>query len=101
MLNTKHLSQAGFSDVYDYNDYLESLNFSWEEGDNKGNDKIGDYRPDNVAYEPLEQNPDNDPAITRRNDERKKNKSYIDMPNIKSMTFLNPRKITFGIKLDF
>jgi outer membrane receptor protein involved in Fe transport len=101
VLNTKHLSQAGFSDVYDYNDYLESLNFSWEEGDNKGNDKIGDYRPDNVAYEPLERNPDNDPAISRRNDERKKNKSYIDMPNIKSMTFLNPRKITFGIKLDF
>ncbi len=101
VLNTKFLSQAGFSDIYDYNDYLESLNFSWEEGVEHGNDKIGDYRPDGVPYDPLEPNPNNDPEIAKRNEERKKNKSYIDMPNIKSMTFLNPRKITLGIKLDF
>ncbi len=101
VLNTKHLSSAGFSDVYDYNAYLESLNFPWEEGVEHGNDKIGDYRPDDVPYDPLEPNPNNDPAIKARNDRRKATKSYIDMPNIKALTFLNPRRISFGIKIDF
>ncbi len=101
VLNTKHLSSAGFSDVYDYNAYMESLHFSWEEGIEHGDDKIGDYRPDDVPYDPLEPNPNNDPAIKARNDRRRATKSYIDMPNIKSLTFLNPRKISFGIKIDF
>jgi len=101
VFNTKHLSRAGFSDSYDYKAYLESLHFPWEEGDEHGNDKIGDYRPDDVPYDPLEPNPNNDPVIAQRNAVRKANKSYIDMPNIKSMTFLNPRRITFGIKIDF
>jgi hypothetical protein len=101
ILNTKQLSFSGFSDKFDYLDYLESLNFDWEEGVEHGNDKIGTVRPDNVAYDPLEFNPNNDPEIKKRNDERKENKSYIDMPNIKSLTFLNPRRITFGLKINF
>jgi len=100
-LNLKYMSYAGFSSIYDYYDYLESLNFPWEEGDERGNDKIGDYRPDGVAYDPLEPNPNNDPAIKARNDARKAKKSYIDMPNITSLTFLNPRTIIFGIRLAF
>jgi len=28
-------------------------------------------------------------------------KAYIDMPNFKSLTFLNPRKFTVGIKINF
>ncbi len=101
ILNTKQLSFSGFSDKFDYLDYLESLNFDWEEGVEHGNDKIGTVRPDNVAYDPLEFNPNNDPEITKRNEQRKANKSYIDMPNIKSLTFLNPRRITIGFKINF
>jgi outer membrane receptor protein involved in Fe transport len=101
LLDVKYLSNAGFADNYDRIDYLNSLNFSWEEGAEKGDDKVGDYRPVGVAYDPLEQNPDNDPAIKARNDKRKENKSYINMPNIEAFTFLNPRRFTFGIKIDF
>jgi len=101
MFDLKYLSDTGFADRYDRLDYLNSLNFSWEEGVEKGDDKVGDYRPIGVAYDPLEPNPDNDPAIKQRNDERKRTNSYINMPNIDSFTFLNPRRFTFGIKIDF
>ncbi len=101
VFNFKYMSRAGFSDSYDWQDYLESLNFPWESGDEKGNDRIGEYRPPGVEYDPLEPNPNNDPDIRARNEERKKNKSYIDMPNIKSLTFLNPRNILFGITIRF
>jgi len=101
LLDTKYLSSAGFADNYDNIDYLNSLNFSWEEGAENGDDKIGEYRPFGVAYDPLEHNPDNDPEIKARNDVRKENKSYINMPNIEAFTFLNPRRYTIGIKIDF
>ncbi|RMH60350.1 MAG: TonB-dependent receptor [Calditrichaeota bacterium] len=101
VLNTQYMSRAGFSDNFDWLNYLESLNFSWEEGVEKGNDRIGDYRDWNVAYDPLEPNPDNDPEIAARNKKRKETKSYIDMPNIRSMTFLNPRDIRFGVTIRF
>ena len=81
--------------------YLESLNFSWETGDQNGDDRVGDYRPAGVAYDPLEPNPTNDPEISARNQVRKDNKSYIDMPNIGSLTFLNPRTYRFGIRINF
>ncbi len=101
VFNTKYMSSAAFSDNYDYLDYMASLHFSWETGVEHGNDKIGDYRPEGVAYDPMEPNPNNDPAIKARNDKRRKTKSYIDMPNFKALTFLNPRDFTFGIKIDF
>ncbi len=63
---------AGFSDVYDYEDYMSSLHFSWEEREQKGNDRVGEYKKD-----------------------------YIDMPNLKNLLFLNPRSIKFGIKMSF
>jgi len=101
VFNYKYMSSAGFSDNYDWQDYLYSLNFSWENGDEHGNDRIGDYRPDDVAYDPLEPNPGNDSEISARNDQRKKDKSYIDMPNIRSLTFLNPRSFRFGVTINF
>lgn len=97
----EYRNYAGFADEKDYIAYLESLNFSWEEGEQHGNDHVGDYRPASVAYDPLEANPNNDPEITARNDNRKKDKSYIDMPNIESLAFLYPRRITFGITVNF
>jgi hypothetical protein len=101
LFNFKYMSEAGFADQFDRRSYLESLNFSWEEGVEQGDDRVGDYRPVGVAYDPLEPNPTNDPEIRARNEDRKKNKSYIDMPNITSLTFLNPRDITFGIRINF
>ena len=84
-----------------YLDYIQSLNFSWEEGEQKGNDKVGEYRDWSVAYDSLEDNPENDPKISTRNDKRRETKSYIDMPNIKAFTFLNPIQITFGLNIIF
>jgi outer membrane receptor protein involved in Fe transport len=101
LLNTKFLNYAGFSDTYDYLDYMASLNFDWEEGEEKGNDRIGEYRDWDVSYDPLELNPNNDPEIKARNDKRKETKSYIDMPNLTYFTFLYPREIKFGIKIVF
>ncbi len=101
IFNLKYLSYAGFADQYDYYDYLESLRFSWEEGDQHGNDRVGDYRPNGVPYDPLEPNPNNDPEIAKRNKERIEKKSYINMPNIKSMTFLNPRRFIVGLRITF
>jgi outer membrane receptor protein involved in Fe transport len=102
LYNHKYMSYAGFSSYNDdYLPYLASLNFPWEEGDKKGNDRIGDYRPVGVAYDPLEHNPNNDPEISKRNAERKEKKSYIDNPDITSLTFLNPRDFRFGIRINF
>ena len=101
VFNFKYMNYAGFSDNYDWESYLESLNFSWEADDQLGDDKIGDYRAPGVAFDPLELNPDNDPEISERNNARKENKAYIDMPNIQSFTFLNPRNIIFGVRINF
>lgn len=101
VFNTKYLNRAGFVDSYDYQNYLASLNFDWETGDQKGDDRIGDYRPEGVAFDPLEPNPENDPEITEANNRRKESKSYINMPNNESMTFLNPRFYRFGIRINF
>ncbi|MBP7461193.1 MAG: TonB-dependent receptor [Candidatus Delongbacteria bacterium] len=101
VFNLKYLNYAGFADSYDYQDYLASLRFSWEEGDQKGNDRVGDYRPVSVAYDPLESNPNNDPDIAARNQKRIDDKAYINMPNITSVTFLNPRQFTFGFRFNF
>jgi len=64
--------------IYDYIDYLESLKFNWEDGIEHGNDRVGEFRNWNTPYDPLESNPNNDPLISKRNELRKKNKSYID-----------------------
>lgn len=98
-LDVKYLSTAGFSDQYDWDDYLKSLRFPWGEGVFRGNDKIGDYRPWDVPYDPLEPNPTNDPEIAARNKERVETRSYIDNPNIRALSFLNPRHISFGIRI--
>lgn len=99
VLNTKLLSYAGFSDYYDYLDYLESLHFSWEEGAEHGDDRIGEYRESDVAYEPYD--PD-DPTKSEADLQRiLDTKAYIDMPNLEYFQFLNPRDIKLGVKVSF
>lgn len=101
VFNTKYLSSTGFSDVYDYQDYLSSLRMPFKEGIEKGEDEVGTYREWDVEYDPLVANPDNDPEIAAANERRIETRSYIDMPDIQSLTFLNPRKFTLGIKVKF
>ncbi|MBT3252721.1 MAG: TonB-dependent receptor [Candidatus Marinimicrobia bacterium] len=101
LLDNKVLSYSGFSDQFDYADYLSSLNFYFEEGINHGDDYVGVYREDDIAYDPLVPNPDNDPQIAADNERRRESKSYIDMPNYRSLTFLNPRQFTFGLRFNF
>ena len=100
-LNIKTLSPAGFSDYIDYIDYLESLKFNWEDGTEHGNDRVGEFRNWSILYDPLESNPNNDPLISKRNEVRRKNKSYIDMPNLRGLSYLDPRKISAGIRYNF
>lgn len=101
VLNAKFLSYTGFSDYYDYLDYMESLRLPWKTGVHKGRDRIGIYRDWDVEYDPLVPNPANDPEIAEANDRRIETKSYIDMPNIRSLTFLHPRMIHFGVRISF
>ncbi len=101
LFDMKYLSYSGFSDQFDYLDYLQSLHFSFEEGLEEGDDYVGTYREYDIEYDPLVPNPDNDSVIERENQIRRDTKSYIDMPNYQSLTFLDPRKFTFGIRFKF
>ena len=101
VFNMKRLSSAGFSDYFDYIDYLESLKFNWEDGIEHGNDRVGEFRNWDIPYDPLESNLNDDPLIKNRNDLRRKNKSYIDMPNLRGLCYLNPRKISIGVRYNF
>ena len=109
---------------------MKSLHFDWEKGVQKGDDRIGEYRDWDVEYVPMRSveslddvsKPDGrtlyfDQAndrymmfvdgawVIRENSWVQKEvldtKAYIDMPNKRSMTFLNPRTIEFGIKITF
>ena len=80
-------------------DYLESLRFSWEEGKERGNDRIGDYRDWSTEYEPY--NPKDWENPTDADTKILEHKAYIDMPNIRSTSFLDPRDVFFGVNVHF
>ena len=94
-----------------------------------GEDRIGSYRKDGVAFQPIEQS-GNVTSITKPNSaviyydkstskymnyvngswseveggrmqQILDDKAYIDMPNNSSFDFLNPRQIFFGINVSF
>ncbi len=97
--NNKYLNSAGFSDNYDYLAYMESLRFDWEEGSQKGSDRVGKYREDDIPYRAFDPvDPDN---LTDEEQEILDTNAYIDMPNLRSVTFLNPRNIVFGFTVEF
>ncbi|MCF7805467.1 MAG: TonB-dependent receptor [Candidatus Marinimicrobia bacterium] len=60
----------GFPNPLYWNRYVDSLHFPWETGDQKGNDKLGDYKQD-----------------------------YIDLGWNTWSQFVNPRDIFFGIRI--
>lgn len=110
VFNLKTFSFYGFSTSQDYDEYLQSLRLPREAVENLGyvtagqdyrygNDKIGDLRPQGVAYEPY--NP-NDP--TKTPDDLKRildTKAYIDNPNLEALWFLDPRDVFWGVKMSF
>ncbi len=96
-----HDYKAGFVDLNDYDDYMKSLHLPEEYrqfGNNykfiAGNDKPGDIRTG--SYIPWDEN-----ASDSQKEEWRKNKSYIDMPNLEYTAFLNPRSIFWGIKINY
>ena len=131
LLNIKRLSGASFYDYYDFLYYMESLHLPESEDYNNivGDDRVGDYRKESVAYQPIEQvgnvadiaNPLARPVYYESNtgrymqftdgewaevskskiDKILEDKAYIDMPNQTSFNFLNPRQWFFGVELSF
>ncbi len=130
VLNTKRLSGVNFDDADDYRYYMESLYLPESNAYNNivGDDQPGDYRDNDVDYQPIEivgslplvdistraiyYNTDDeiyysmDPSTNTwdevpgsKMDKILEDKAYIDMPNQTSFNFLDPRKIYFGITL--
>jgi len=62
----------GFPNPRYWNNYIDSLHFPWETGDQKGNDKIGEW-----------------------------DKDYIDLGWNTWSHFVNPRDIYFGVRIQF
>ncbi|MFQ6604133.1 MAG: carboxypeptidase-like regulatory domain-containing protein [Fidelibacterota bacterium] len=95
VLNKKYLNSAGFADSYDYINYVESLHFDWEEGKEKGYDRLGEYRSYDTPYQPFDPvDPDN---LTAEEKKILETKAYIDMPNLQPVSFLNLRDIVIGL----
>jgi len=82
LFDIKYMSSLGFVDGEDAKRYYESLHLPMYEGERyqeagfvAGNDKPGDVKSDKQPY--------------------------INMPNRKFLTYLNPRSIFFGFRLEF
>jgi len=131
LLNTKRLSGASFYDSNDEKDYFNSLHLPKNKAYNNipGNDKVGDYREDDVKFQPIEAvgtiDSKTDPVegvfyyekTTQKymyyadgswkdvpeNTIKKvlEDKAYINMPNQDSFNFLNPRQVFFGLRMSF
>jgi outer membrane receptor protein involved in Fe transport len=131
VFDTRRLNMDAFYDAKDQQYYFESLHLPTSGAyDNiPGKDKPGDYRKDGVAYQPMEwtyligniQNPPANVIYYEKSSGRYMNflngqwsevepghlkqvlddKAYLDMPNMTSFTFLNPRNIFFGITVAF
>ena len=95
LFNIKNFTTYGFYDGTDYKAYLESLHLPKEIADpmgppyntHYGTDKPGDVRDENTPYDP--------------NSNDSNTKAYINMPNQSSLIFLNPRYITWGLRVSF
>lgn len=71
LMNQKILYTSGMSTVQ-YNNYKESLHFPFEEGEEKGNDKWGEW-----------------------------DKEHIDLGWFQAPLFLNPRRVLIGLRIKF
>lgn len=132
LLNTERLNLNSFADATDGIAYFKSLHFpASDEYDNiPGSDKVGSYRADGVAWQPIVPvgsvasvtgSPDPKTIYYDRSSGKYMNfvnnawsevpssrmtpllddKAYIDMPDLSSFWFLNPRNVFFGIRTSF
>ncbi len=131
LFNIQRLSGKGFYDSFDQQFYFQSLHLPGSTAyDNiPGSDRVGDYRKDGVAFQPIEQSgnvyaeTNIRPTAIYYNTPTKEymryangswsqvpsgemnkildDKAYIDMPNDSSVNFLDPRQFFFGINLSF
>jgi hypothetical protein len=132
LTNRKELSFNGFFDGNDQTAYLRSLHLP-ESPDYStnipGDDKIGEYRSYDVAFQPMQriasrasvtapeagtiywendsrtyleyQNGAWQSADQAKVDQALEDKAYIDMPNQNYLTFLDPRDFYWGVRLTF
>lgn len=128
VFNFKNMNLGGcFSNLDDRIAYYNSLHLPKSNAYNNipGNDRIGDYRRNGADYQPMFP-VSSLPAVGTAGviyyvnttgqymeyannswvevdkvklDRILKDKAYIDMPNLTSFTFLNPRQIFFGLTL--
>ncbi len=131
LLNRKEMSFSGMVDGNDYLAYMRSLHLPASDayGNIPGNDKPGDYRDYDVPFVPIDpvttRSQVGSPDPTRiyyerdsgqyleyvggawqqvpsdRMEQILEDKAYIDMPNMSYFTFLNPRDVYFGLRLNF
>lgn len=137
VLNTRYLTQNGFVDGDDYNDYMKSLHLPANKLEPlrgsylsvPGSDRPGTYRQSSVQFQPIVAvnniasvaNPHERPLYYNYADENYyqyrngsfvladksfvdkvlKDKAYIDMPNLTSFAFFNPRNVVFGVRITF
>lgn len=100
IFNIKYLDyRAGFVDSRDYDAYMKSLHLPEEfnkfgYGNITGDDKPGDLRTG--PYIPWDPN-----ASEEQKAEWRRNKSYIDMPNLGYTAFLSPRDVYWGLRFSF
>jgi hypothetical protein len=88
VLNFKHLEESGFASASDRNAYMRSLHLPRYNGDAAGTKE--DYRAMGLI------GGDDKPGDVKSSD-----KPYIDMPNRGFLTYLNPRRVTFGLYVNF
>lgn len=136
-LNTRYLTQHGFVDGDDYNDYMRSLHLPANKLEPlrgsylsvPGSDKPGTYRKENIPFQPIVavvninnvQSPHERPLYYNEADatyyqfrngswvqadrsfvnQVLDDKAYIDMPNLTSFAFFNPRNVIFGVRITF
>jgi hypothetical protein len=98
LFNNKYMDyRAGFVDAKDWDAYMQSLHLpddivgQFSYGNIPGDDTPGDIRTG--PYIPWDEN-----ASDSQKEEWRKNKSYIDMPNLSYAAFLNLRDIYWGLK---
>jgi hypothetical protein len=139
VLNRRNFNifNSGLIDGNDYLDYMGSLHLPADKLDEigllnsrvAGDDKVGDYRPADVEYVPIETTSDLNninspngealyydtqnstyyqysngsfvPADSDFVNQVLEDKAYINMPNQQFFNFLDPRTIRFGIRFSF
>jgi outer membrane receptor protein involved in Fe transport len=131
VLDTRRLNLNSFYDGNDQRDYYNSLHLPTNPGYENiaGEDKVGDYRRDGAAFQPVEvvgalgniTVPDPKVIYFEKSSRRYAafvnnawadveagrlqqmfdDKAYIDMPNMSSFWFLNPRQVFWGLRMTF